>query len=116
MTSSSATCYDAKALKTARPATEPRKTTTAATYPIAFNGCSFPSFRNHCVLPTIQDKGVNKRAITMPSANNGNQASTASAGHVYGCTLRIQCSYKGTFRSELTASRLLPRSQHRGRG
>ena len=57
------------------------KTTTAATYPIAFNGCSFPSFRSHCVLPTIQDKGLNKRAITMPSANNGNQTKTASAGH-----------------------------------
>jgi hypothetical protein len=37
-------------LKTARAATVPRKTITAATYPIAFNGCSLPSFRNHCVL------------------------------------------------------------------
>jgi hypothetical protein len=37
----------------------------------AFNGCSFPSVRNHYILPTIQDEGVNKRAISMPRANNG---------------------------------------------
>jgi hypothetical protein len=47
----------------------------------AFNGCSLPSVRNHYVLPTIQDEGVNKRAISMPRANNGNQVKTASAGH-----------------------------------
>jgi hypothetical protein len=44
----------------------------------AFNGCSFPSFRNHYVLPTIQDEDVNKRAISMPRANNGNQVKTAN--------------------------------------
>jgi hypothetical protein len=39
----------------------------------------FPSFRAHCARPIIEDKGVNKRAITMPSANNGSQAKLSNA-------------------------------------
>jgi hypothetical protein len=40
----------------------------AATYPIAFKGCSFPFFGNDCTVPTIEYKGANKRTITMPTA------------------------------------------------